>query len=254
MRCWQCPKKPGALRALTASRTVPIASIRTSTPRDLSRLLAGCRIGYKSAAIATAPGWFARVSFASDPGCPGTASPAACPTGWRATCPTDQVRVFQRTFLPIRRHRWRRAASAFAARLIGLACTSMRSSPSRCSSAWSRSRLPTRIRSSSAGWSVRLRSRSCGSSSSRPSSGGCLGLLPARSSAGARGLAATAEAPLLRDLAGWTHPAWTDQQSPQHVRHEPYDDEDEEYLYWSQAHSHIMHRPELSRKPLVGEK
>jgi hypothetical protein len=48
--------------------------------------------------------------------------------------------------------------------------------------------------------------------------------------------------------------AWPDQQSPQHVRHERYDDKDEEYLYWSQAHSHIMHRPELLRKPLVGEK
>jgi len=65
-------------------------------------------------------------------------------------------------------------------------------------------------------------------------------------------------APLLRDLAGWTAvwtgPAWADQQSPQHVRHEPYDDKDEEYLYGSQAHCHIMHRPGLSRKPLVGEK
>ena len=222
-----------------ALRPVPIASARTSTPRDLSRLLVGCSISYKSAAIATAHGGL---------------SPAACPTGWRATCPTDQARVFQGELLPIRQARLKRAASAFAARLIAVGCTSTRSSPSRCSSAWSPSLLPTRIRSSSAGWSVRLRSRSCGSSSSRPSSGGCLGLLPARSSAGARGLAATAEAPLLRDLAGWTHPAWTDQQSPQHVRHEPYDDEDEEYLYWSQAHSHIMHRPELSRKPLVGEK
>src|SRR5918994_6216347 len=195
------------------------------------------------------PGRCARVSFASDLGCPGTASPAACPTGWRPTCPPDQASVFQGTFLPIRPPRWRRAASAFAARLIGVGCTYTRSLPSRCSSAWSRSRLPTRIRSSSAGWSVRLRCRSCGSSSSPRSSGGCLGSSPARSSAGARGLDATTEAPLLRDLA-----AWTDQQPPQHVRHEPYDDEDEEYLYWSQAHSLIMHRPELSRKPLVGEK
>jgi hypothetical protein len=38
------------------SGTVPIASTRTSTPRDLSRLLARCSIGYKSVAIATAPG------------------------------------------------------------------------------------------------------------------------------------------------------------------------------------------------------
>jgi hypothetical protein len=44
--------------------------------------------------------------------------------------------------------------------------------------------------------------------------------------------------PSVRDLAGWTHP----------------DDKDEKYLYWSQAHSHIMHRPGPSRKPLVGEK
>jgi hypothetical protein len=75
-----------------------------------------------------------------------------------------------------------------------------------------------------------------------------LGSSPARSSAGAREREATTEAPLLRDLA-----AWTDQQPPEHVRHEPYDDKDEEYLYRSQAHSRIMHRPELSRKPLVGE-
>jgi hypothetical protein len=81
-----------------------------------------------------------------------------------------------------------------------------------------------------------------------------LGSLPARSSAGARERDATTEAPLLRNLAGWTHPAWTDQQPPQHVHHEPYHNKDEEYLYWSQAHSLIMHRPELSRKPLVGEK
>ena len=47
---------------------------------------------------------------------------------------------------------------------------------------------------------------------------------------------------------------WPDQQPPQHVHHERYDDKDEEYLYDSQAHNHIMHRPELSRKPLVGEK
>jgi hypothetical protein len=60
--------------------------------------------------------------------------------------------------------------------------------------------------------------------------------------------------PSVRDLAGWTHPARTDQQPPQHVRHEPHDDKDEKYLYWSQAHSHIMHRPGPSRKPLVGEK
>src|SRR5215207_1302474 len=254
-----------------ASGAVPIACNMTSRPRDLSRVLVGCSISYKNAAYCDCPGWFARVSFASDPGCPGTASPAACPTGWRATCPPDQttalqrertesttsarqlmpprVRVSQGRFLPILRLRWRPAASAFAARLTGLACTSMRSSRSRCSSVWSRSRLPTRIRSSSAGWSVRLRCRSCGSSSSPRSSGGCLGSLPAWSSAGARGLDATTEAPLLRDLA-----ACTDQQPPQHVHHERYDDKDEEYLYWSQAHSLIMHRPELSRKPLVGEK
>jgi hypothetical protein len=48
----------------------------------------------------------------------------------------------------------------------------------------------------------------------------------------------------VRDLA-----AWTDQQPPQHVPHERYDDKDEEYLYWSQSHSHIMHRPALLRKP-----
>jgi len=59
----------------------------------------------------------------------------------------------------------------------------------------------------------------------------------------------------MRDLAaGWTHPAWTDQKPPQHVRHEPHADEDQEYLYRSEAHSHIMHRPGLSRKLLVGEK
>jgi hypothetical protein len=45
----------GAPRALVASRPVPIACTRTSTPRDLSRVLAGCSISYKSAAIATAP-------------------------------------------------------------------------------------------------------------------------------------------------------------------------------------------------------
>jgi hypothetical protein len=55
--------------------------------------------------------------------------------------------------------------------------------------------------------------------------------------------------PFSRDLAaGWTDPAWTDHKPPQHVRHEPYADEDEEYLYRSEAHSHIMHRPGLSRK------
>jgi hypothetical protein len=50
------PEEAGAPRALPASGTVPIASTRTSTPCDLSRLLAGCSISYKSAAIATAPG------------------------------------------------------------------------------------------------------------------------------------------------------------------------------------------------------
>src|SRR5215210_5101366 len=49
-------EEAGAPRALTASGTVPIASTRTSTPRDLSRLLVRCSISYKSAAIATAPG------------------------------------------------------------------------------------------------------------------------------------------------------------------------------------------------------
>jgi hypothetical protein len=39
-----------------ASRFVPIAATRTSTARDLSRLLAACSISYKSAAIATVPG------------------------------------------------------------------------------------------------------------------------------------------------------------------------------------------------------
>jgi hypothetical protein len=39
-----------------ASRPVPIASTRTSTLRDLSRLLPGCSISYKRPAIATAPG------------------------------------------------------------------------------------------------------------------------------------------------------------------------------------------------------
>jgi hypothetical protein len=58
----------------------------------------------------------------------------------------------------------------------------------------------------------------------------------------------------LRDLAaGWTDPAWTDNKPPKHVDHEPYADEDEEYLYRSEAHGHIMHRPGLWRKPLVGE-
>jgi hypothetical protein len=53
---------------------------------------------------------------------------------------------------------------------------------------------------------------------------------------------------------GWTDPAGTDHKPPQHVDHEPHDDEDEEYLYRSQAHSsHIMHRPGLFRKLLVGE-
>src|SRR5215212_791569 len=47
--------------------------------------------------------------------------------------------------------------------------------------------------------------------------------------------------------------AWTDQQPPHYVHYERYDDKDEEYLYCSQAHSHIMHRPELLRKLLVGE-
>ena len=84
------------------------------------------------------PGRFAPVSFASDPGCPGTASLAACPSRWRATCPPVQARVFQGEFLPIRRVRLKRAVSAFAARLIGVGCTSTRSPPSRCSSAWSR--------------------------------------------------------------------------------------------------------------------
>jgi hypothetical protein len=41
-------------RALTALRLLRIASTRTSTPRDLSRLLAACSINYKSAAIASA--------------------------------------------------------------------------------------------------------------------------------------------------------------------------------------------------------
>ena len=67
-----------------------------------------------------------------------------------------------------------------------------------------------------------------------------MGSLPAWSSAGARGLEATTEAPLLRDLAGWTDPAWTDQQPPQHVHHERYDDKDDEYLYCSQAiHNYV---------------
>ena len=57
------------------------------------------------------------------------------------------------------------------------------------------------------------------------------------------------EAPFLRDLA-----AWTDQQPPHHVRYERYDDKDEEYLYWSQAHSYIMHCPELLRKPIGGRR
>jgi hypothetical protein len=42
-----------------------------------------------------------------------------------------------------------------------------------------------------------------------------------------------------------------DQQPPQHVHHERYDDKDEKYLYWSQAHSHIMHRPEPLRTILM---
>jgi hypothetical protein len=48
----------------------------------------------------------------------------------------------------------------------------------------------------------------------------------------------------MQDLA-----AWTDQQSPQHVNHERYDDKDEQYLYRSQSHSHIMPRLALLRKP-----
>ena len=39
-----------------ALRPVPIASTRTSTLRDLSRLLVGCSISYKSATVATALG------------------------------------------------------------------------------------------------------------------------------------------------------------------------------------------------------
>src|SRR5215213_10186284 len=131
---------------------------RTSRLRDLCRLLVGCSISYEKRLLRL-PGQSARVLFASDPGCSGTPYPAACPTGWRPTCPPDQVRVFQGTFLPIRRPLWRRAASAFGARLTGVACTSTRSPRSRCSSAWSRLLLPTRIGSSSAGWSVRLRCR-----------------------------------------------------------------------------------------------
>jgi hypothetical protein len=43
-------------RSGSSEACVPIACTRTSTPRDLSRLLTKCSIGYKSAAIATAPG------------------------------------------------------------------------------------------------------------------------------------------------------------------------------------------------------
>jgi hypothetical protein len=64
--------------------------------QDLSRGLVECSISYKSAAYCDCPGWFARVSFASDPGCPGIASPVACPTGWRATYPPDQSLALQR--------------------------------------------------------------------------------------------------------------------------------------------------------------
>jgi hypothetical protein len=59
---------------------------------------------------------------------------------------------------------------------------------------------------------------------------------------------------LLTAPTEWSLAAWTDHQPPQHVHYERYDDKDEEYLYRSQAHSHIMHRPELLRKPLVSEK
>src|SRR4028118_1990497 len=52
----QCLKKPEAPRALTASRPVPINPTRISRPRDLTGLLVGRSIGYKSAVIATAPG------------------------------------------------------------------------------------------------------------------------------------------------------------------------------------------------------
>jgi hypothetical protein len=50
-------------------------------------------------------------------------------------------------------------------------------------------------------------------------------------------------------IAGQHLAARTDQQSPQHVRYEPYYDEDEEYLYRSQTHSHIMPGPGRLGKP-----
>ena len=126
-------------------------------------------VSYKSAAIATAPGgllaYRLQVTLAV-PDC----IPGRLPDWMEGDMSARSSEVFQGTFLPIRPPRWRRAASAFAARLIGVGCTYTRSSPSRCSSAWSRSRLQTRIRSSSAGWSVRLWCRLCGSSSSPRSS------------------------------------------------------------------------------------